>query len=611
MNNLTNRRIKAEDKSLTGILANNKYTIDYFQREYRWGKENMDQMIDDLHSAFLDNYKEGDANEMVAGYSTYFMGSIVLITKSDGTLSLIDGQQRITSLTLLLIYLNRLVGGSDEIKPLIYSSKFGKKSYNLQVEEREECLNALFNLGSYTPKENDSDSVKNMAARYNDIVEDFPEDLREEGKLELFMYWVLNNVILVRIEAYSEENAYTIFETMNDRGLNLTNSDMLKGFILSKYTNEEKRYKANEQWKSDMQKLQSYGKDVDNDFFRVWMRAQFAETKRQTKAGSSNEDFENIGVRFHSWFRDNYQKGNLKHAINGSMEAFMESNYRFFFNRFCQIKEAEKHLEKGLEWVYYIQFRGISPYLSYPMMLAPLQITDDEETYKRKMNLVARFIDSFVVHRQVNFRSYVASSIAYTMFNIIKSLRNKNCNEILEILCERREDGMDFEQGMKELRLHGQNGPFIKYFLCRITSYVEEQSGKGNHFVTYMNNPDGKPYDIEHIWSNHFERHTSEFQHPEEFERFRNKIGDLILLSSSTNRSYGDDDEDEVKIPQYIKENLLAQSLCKEAYTNNPGFTDYISSNHLNFKSYKVFDKSAIEERCDLYAEIAKMIWDF
>lgn len=611
MSNITNKRIDAVDKTLTDILANKKYSIDYFQREYRWGKENMDQMIDDLHSAFLDNYKEGDVNESVASYSTYFMGSIVLIAKDDGTFSLIDGQQRITSLTLLLIYLNSLVGGSEEINPLIYSSKYGKKSYNLQVEEREKCLDSLYTSGTYQPKEDDSDSVKNMAERYNDIVEDFPDDLKEEGKREVFMYWVLNNIILVRIQAYSEENAYTIFETMNDRGLNLTNSDMLKGFILSKYSNEDKRNKANDQWKSDMQKLLSYGKDGDNDFFRAWMRAQFAETKRQSKAGSSNEDFENIGVRFHSWFRDNYQRGPLKVAINGNMENFMERNYRFFFNRFCQIKEAEKHLEPGLEWVYYIQFRGISPYLAYPMMLAPLQITDDETTYKKKMNLVARYIDSFVVHRQVNFRSYVASSIAYTMFNIIKSLRNKNCEEILYILRERKEEGMDFDQGMNELRLHGQNGPFIKYFLSRITSFVEEQSGKGNHFVSYMTNPEGKPYDIEHIWSNHFDRHTDTFQHPEDFERFRNKIGDLILLTSSTNRSYGDDDEDDVKIPQYIKENLLAQSLCKDAYINNPGFTNFIAKNNLNFKSYSKFDKEAIEDRCKLYAQIAKLIWEF
>ena len=84
----------------------------------------------------------------------------------------------------------------------------------------------------------------------------------------------------------SEENAYTIFETMNDRGLNLTNSDMLKGFILSKFHDDAKRTAINEQWKRDMHQLLSYGKYYDNAFFTVWMRSQFAETKRQSKAGA-------------------------------------------------------------------------------------------------------------------------------------------------------------------------------------------------------------------------------------------------------------------------------------------------------------------------------------
>jgi uncharacterized protein with ParB-like and HNH nuclease domain len=58
---------------------------------------------------------------------------------------------------------------------------------------------------------------------------------------------------LVEIIAYSDENAYTIFETMNDRGLNLTPTEMLKGFILSKFEDSKKRQKANELWKTSMQ----------------------------------------------------------------------------------------------------------------------------------------------------------------------------------------------------------------------------------------------------------------------------------------------------------------------------------------------------------------------
>ena len=607
MSAVKNKKIVAKEYPLKEILSNNKYSIDYFQREYRWQKENIDQLIDDLYSAFRADYRPEHSTKDVANYASYFMGSIVVIAKDDATMSIIDGQQRVTSLTLLLIYLYHAIGGKAAIlQKMIFSDSYGEKSFNIQVPERKDCLDGLYSKNEYTPKDTDEDSVRCMADRYNDIKNNFPEDLQGQA-LESFMYWVINNIIIVKIEAYSEENAYTIFETMNDRGLNLTNSDMLKGFILSKFKDETKRTVLNEQWKCDMHQLLSYGKDYDNAFFRVWMRSQFAETKRQSKAGSVDEDFEHIGVRFHSWFRDNFEKGRLKDSINGSMENFLDTNYRFFFNKYILIQEAQKDIISGLEWVYYNQFRGISPYLAFPMMLAGLSLSDSDEDCKRKMNLVARFLDGFVVRRQINFRSYTASSIAYTMFNIIKALRDKTYDEMLEVLKERTED-LNITTGMNELRLHGQNGPFVKYFLCRITSFIEEQSSMGNNFKRYMTNPGCKPFEIEHIWSDHFDRHTEEFEHPEEFLRFRNKIGDLVLLPNGTNQSYNDMKEDE-KITHYIKENLLAGSLCPELYQKNPNFTNFVNDYHLAFKTYDHFDKTAIEERCALYSQIANIIW--
>ena len=607
MNPIKNKKIIAKEYSLKDILSNNKYSIDYFQREYRWQKDNIDQLIDDLYSAFKADYRPEHSTKDVANYASYFMGSIVVIEKGDATMSIIDGQQRITSLTLLLIYLYHAMNEKAAIlQNMIFSDSYGEKSFNIQVPERKDCLDGLYNNNEYTPKDTDEDSVCCMADRYNDIKESFPEELQGKA-LESFMYWVINNIVIVKIEAYSEENAYTIFETMNDRGLNLTNSDMLKGFILSKITDDNKRNALNEQWKRDMHKLLEYGRDYDNAFFRVWMRSQFAETKRQSKAGSVDEDFEHIGVRFHSWFRDNYEKGRLKEAIDGSMENFLDTNYRFYFNKYIMILDAHYDLKEGLEWVYYNDFRGISPYLATPMMMAGLNLDDSDEECKRKINLVARFLDGFVVRRQVNFRSYTASSIAYTMFNIIKALRGKTYDKMLEVLKDRTED-LDITVGMNDLRLHGQNGPFVKYFLCRITSYIEEQAGMGNNFKKYMLNPGGKPFEIEHIWSDHFDRHTDEFEHPDEFMRFRNKIGALVLLPNGTNQSYNDMSEDD-KITHYIKENLLAASLCPELYERNPNFTSFVKSNSLPFNTYSHFDKKSIEERCALYAEIAKLIW--
>ena len=132
-------KILAKEYTLQEILDKKKYTVDYFQREYKWQRENIEQLITDLVQEFNNNYTDGDDTPKVATYSTYYMGSIVLSSKLDGRLSVIDGQQRLTSLTLLLIYLNNLTKPdySSLLASLIYSDSYGVKSFNIDVDERK------------------------------------------------------------------------------------------------------------------------------------------------------------------------------------------------------------------------------------------------------------------------------------------------------------------------------------------------------------------------------------------------------------------------------------------------------------------------------------------
>lgn len=607
-----NTAILAKDYKLSEILGNKKYTVDYFQREYKWEQINIEQLVFDLVNAFMENYQTGDSSRDVAHYGKYYMGSIVLSERGSVN-SIIDGQQRITSLTLLLIYLYHATGETmkEQIANMIYSDSYGEKSFNIDVPERHACLQALYEKGEYVVQDTDDESTKNMVQRYNDICNCFPIEDFKGDMLKSFVYWVKENLILVKITALSEENAYTIFETMNDRGVPLTASDMLKGFILSKFRHDDKRTKVNAEWKKDMLKLDAYdsNKGAENQFFQSWLRAQFAITIRQSKINSVNQDFENIGTRYHNWFKDNYDKGLLADAIDGDIEMFIERNYRFFFRQFVKIKEAENAFRKDLEHVYYHQFWRIAPSLCYPLYLAPLTLEDDEETANKKIDIVAHYLENFAVRRSTNFRLFSASSIRYTMCNLVKLIRGKDIDSLRETLIQQTEEIKDFDEALPEFRLHGMNKNFIKYFLARLTSYVEEQSGMGNHFVDYMRNPNRKPFEVEHIWSNHFEWHTDEFTQTEDFNQWRNSIGDLILLPNGVNQSYGDIPVQQ-RFPHYIKENLLAQSFCEVTYQKNPSFLAFIKDKKLPFKPYADFKKKDIQERCVLYAAIANLIWN-
>ena len=608
MGKLTNK-IDAEDRTVSEVLSEKKYTVDYFQREYNWEAKHIEQLVTDLTSAFLNEYTLGDSRRKGEEYNSYYLGPFV-ISEKDGTRSIIDGQQRLTSLTLLLIYLHNLQKNyniEENIKPMFLSEYRGQESFNIQVDERTECLEKLYKSGEYNPKNDDDPSTINMAERYVDIEQAFPEELKGDN-LSLFIDWLKYNVILVEIVAYSDNNAYTIFETMNDRGLNLTPTEMLKGFILSRFQDPIKRQRANEIWKNTVQKLHSYDKDEDQRFFQAWLRGQYAETIRQGSVGSKNEDFERIGTRFHSWVRDNLAKIELYQERPDSFEQFITVRLEFFLKAYLKICNTRTTLCQGLEHIHYIHQWGIASSLSYPLLLASLNIDDDDQLVNKKMNTVAKYIEAFAVRRSVNSRKFAASSIRYTMYSLVKEIRNKNLDELNNTLSNSLVEMEEKFEGMSSFQLHGQNRRFIKFLLSRITAFIEQKTGMNTTFETYYS-PNGKPFEIEHIWADRFDEHRDEFEQETDFDGYRNRIGSLVLLPLGTNQSFGKKPYHE-KLEHYIKENLLVQSLCPLAYENNPNFRSMYQNMDLPFESHEEFKKADIVKRQTLYQRICEVIWD-
>jgi uncharacterized protein with ParB-like and HNH nuclease domain len=327
INAIVSNKIDADDKTLKELLDTQKYTIDYFQREFRWERKHIEQLITDLEAGFFINYNSNHEREEVELYNSYYLGPIVISNKNDN-FSIIDGQQRLTSLTLLLIYIHNLqksISNHEPIEQLIRSRKFGKYSYNLNIEERVECLNELFDKEEFDANGKD-ESVKNLVRRYEDIKELFSDDLKGDA-LPFFIDWLKEKVVFVKIVAYSDENAYTIFETMNDRGLNLTPTEMLKGYLLSKIPNEKKP-SLNNLWRKKIGELHEYDKYEDLEFFKAWLRAKYADTIRPGRKGAMNEDFEKIGTSFHSWVKDR-----LKLTLQRYLVLFDKFNSRL---RLCE-----------------------------------------------------------------------------------------------------------------------------------------------------------------------------------------------------------------------------------------------------------------------------------
>lgn len=601
------KKIEGSPKSLKQLLQNTKYSIHYYQREYMWQRKHIEELIDDLTSEFLDYYVPGDNRQKVQDYGAYFMGSIVLAGREN---AIIDGQQRFSSLTLLLMYLNnrlRTLGQSySMIEQMIFSEAYGTKSFNINVEDRSDCMNAIFNDQPFDTTDV-GESVKNLYSRYNDIIDVFPADDITDDMLLHFCDWLAEKVFFIEIVATTEQDAHKVFVTMNDRGLSLTSTEMLKGYLLSEIKDDAKREKLNDIWKDKVLSLKKDDDKGDETFIKAWLRAQYAETIRETKAGAVNQDFDIIGGSFHKWVRDERDKLGL--SSTDDFELFI-MKFSKFADGYKKIREAENTFTEETKYIYYNAHVNFT--LQPQLLLAPICYEDTWPVIIEKMNLVARFIDLLITARVTNYKSVDYSTIKNYVFNVTKNIRRCSVEDLKAHLKVQYENlAYDPAAALPELRLNSFTKKYIKNMLARITGYIEEQTGVASNYCNYMNTQTKNPFEIEHIITDHYEWFTSEYADQEEFRRWRNSFGALLLLHKSINASLNDSKYD-YKLSKYCSNegNIYTESLGNQAYQNNPKFKKFIADNGLGFKPYAQFGKAEITERIQLLVQLVNLVWN-
>jgi Protein of unknown function DUF262/Protein of unknown function (DUF1524) len=606
MSTPASREIDGKGRTVRELLAGRKYAIDYYQREYKWQQKQVAELLEDLAGKFLESHENGHERSAVADYGHYFVGSIIVSDK-DGQKFIIDGQQRLTTLTLVLIFLHHQLPDAaqkGQIADLIFSQKYGKRSFNLDIPERAACMEALYR-GEAPSDAEAPESVANILARYADIEELFPDELKGAA-LPFFADWLVENVHLVEITAYSDSDAYTIFETMNDRGLSLTPADMLKGYLLANIASADERNRASRAWKQRVQVLTEIGKDEDADGIKSWLRSQYAESIRERRRGAAPLDFDLIGTEFHRWVRDH--EGRLGLTSSAAFARFIERDFAFYGRWYERLRRAAEALTVGLESVHFNAQHNFT--LQFPVLLAPLRVEDDDAAALRKVRVVAAYLDILINRRIWNWRAIDYSTMQYAMFLVMRDIRGRSAAELASLLRDRL--GAERETFVNNGRndrfgLHGMNGPQIHRLLARMTEYVETCSGQASRYAEYAQRG-RRGYEIEHVWADHPERHVDEFAHPSEFQEYRNRIGGLLLLPKSFNASYGDLPYTK-KREHYLGQNLLARSLHEGAYDHNPGFRRFIEENGLPFRPHTEFRKADLDARQSLYQRLAEQIW--
>lgn len=213
------------------------FSIPHYQRDYSWDESNIEKFCADIEDSYTNNE------------SMYFIGSIICI-KKDNNYEIIDGQQRITTIFIYLKIMKELIKEHNKDSRSI--SAIDNLLYNLSTNElklRLETRNIIKKLPSGISKFSDfidtsHDKLDKIQERSNKYLRNYDKIFKilntlDKVKLEELCAFVLYKINVIKIECDNLANAIKIFDTINSTGVDLTNSDIIKARIMSKYNTED------------------------------------------------------------------------------------------------------------------------------------------------------------------------------------------------------------------------------------------------------------------------------------------------------------------------------------------------------------------------------------
>ena len=270
-------QLNAKTKTIQEIFQQ-EYVIPEYQRRYSWEKEQCEQLVVDLQ----------ESHEAVGDDGQYFLGCIVVAKTDKGTWEVIDGQQRLITISLLIRVLLDKAGTYQDLRKCLQKTdpKTGNfiEELHLTSEVVDEDNNNLKDILLGVKSNTDNRFSKNY-----EYIREVVESINLGGELEKFIETLLRNVVLLPIECEDVEVALTIFQTLNDRGMQLVDADIFKATM---YGKSPERKKFIEDWK----KLQEHAKDhysIDH-YFRIYMHILRAQRRVTTKE-----------IKLRSYFKSN------------------------------------------------------------------------------------------------------------------------------------------------------------------------------------------------------------------------------------------------------------------------------------------------------------------
>ncbi|GAA8029410.1 DUF262 and DUF1524 domain-containing protein [Helicobacter pylori] len=544
----------AEATTLLKFIEDNKknqFVIPIYQRLYSWEKEQCQQLWDDIIKIGGDDKMNG-----------HFIGSILYvldgIKHSDNTLLIIDGQQRLTTITLLLIALRDY--SNDEVRRkdiedhyLINSDEKGDKKFRLILSESDrDILLFLIDKDRRKPSEPSLKIVENFKL--------FEEWIRKNtDKLEI-IFKGLEKLTMVYIALTKEkDDPQLIFESMNSKGVELTQTDLIRNYIIMETETEKQEGFYNKYWRA-MEEEFKQDKKLFDRFVRHYL------TIKTGKIPNIN--------RVYVAFKDYQQERGIE------TEALLQDLQKYC-GYFCQIKfkkEADEGLNKALSFLVDLDMDVV-----YPLLLELYSDYNDGRLSKQDFIPIIALIESYICRRAVC--GLGTNSLNKVFPSFTKHIQKDEYFKSLEV----HFGSLTEKQGFPN------NDEFKKLFIT-IDFYNFK---KNKYFFERLENFDRKErvytheYTIEHIMP---KKLTEEWERDlgENFQEIHNKylhtIGNLTLTgynSEYSNKSF------------------------QEKRDMEKGFKDSPLRLNQGLRDLKSFGEEEIKKRANDLANLALKIWTY
>ncbi len=496
--------------SLGDVLTNGDpiYQIPDYQRPYSWADEQVIQLWEDIYEAYKNNADDPSVD------SNYFLGSLIVI-QNELAEDVVDGQQRLTTLMILLCVLRQMY-------PDINKNVDAKQSPNvIKIRKIENCISTTNELNRLrlqsdpahassfeelifdedidfstytkpTKREIDLDPKQ----RYINTAVIFHDYLQSVGAEDAggFINYLMNKVKLIKITCYDEGFAIKLFQVLNDRGLDLSAADILKGYLLSTLAGKDNKHN-HDTFMTDWRFCEEWVKELDvnlTDMFTYYEYYLLASNPKKSLV-------EELKAQF---------KGKNSNAILRDFKNFVE-NYKELFNSTNKIISSYWYLPWDTFWATALI---AAEHIKHP---------DKEELQK----LMLRFFYMYYISGKT------LNSIKQTCFNLISSIKNKEpIKDIKAALSKKLKD-----DGIKAKVLENlQREVYYENWLKPLLILVEYWQTDSND-VTFIET-DPKNINIEHIYPQNPEQGSEWEKMFKNGEEYLNTLGNLTLLSGTKNR---------------------------------------------------------------------------